>query len=139
MKIVVVGGSGLIGSKLVTKLREHGHEALDASPKTGFNSLTGEGLSEVLGGADVVVDVSNSSSFGTAAVMDFFTTSTGNILAAEGCCRRKPPRRAVGRRYRRPCSHFGAQLSERTLIPDGAALLGTTRFEDWLSRPTAGV
>jgi hypothetical protein len=106
MKTVVVGGIGLIGSKLVTKLGEHGHEALDASPKSGVNSLTGEGLSEVLDGADVVGDVSNSPSFETAAVMDLFTTSTRNILAAEGCCWHKPPRRAAGRRDRRPCSPF---------------------------------
>ncbi len=83
MKIVVIGGSGLIGSKVVARLREQGHEALPASPDTGVNTLTGEGLSDVLSGAAVVVDVSNSPSFEDAAVLEFFQTSTGNLLAAE--------------------------------------------------------
>ncbi|MBB5078709.1 NAD-dependent epimerase/dehydratase family protein [Nonomuraea endophytica] len=72
MKIVVIGGTGLIGSEVVTKLTEHGHEAVAASPNTGVNTLTGEGLAEVLAGAQVVVDVSNSPSFERAAVMEFF-------------------------------------------------------------------
>ncbi|MFI7132748.1 SDR family oxidoreductase [Nonomuraea sp. NPDC050153] len=83
MKVVVIGGTGLIGSKLVAKLGEHGHEAVAASPKSGVNTLTGEGLAEVLTGAQVVVDVSNSPSFERAAVMEFFETSTRNLLAAE--------------------------------------------------------
>jgi uncharacterized protein YbjT (DUF2867 family) len=83
MKIVVIGGSGLVGSQVVTKLGEHGHQAIAASPNTGVNTLTGEGLPEVLQGADVVIDVSNSPSFEDAAVLDFFKTSTGNLLAAE--------------------------------------------------------
>ncbi len=80
MKLVIIGGTGLIGSKLVTELREHGHEAVPASPDTGVNTLTGAGLAEVLQGASVVVDVSNSPSFEDTAVMDFFTTSTRNLL-----------------------------------------------------------
>lgn len=83
MKIVVIGGTGLIGSKLVSKLGEHGHEAVAASPDSGVNTLTGEGLADVLQGADTVVDVSNSPSFEDAAVLNFFTTSTRNQLAAE--------------------------------------------------------
>ena len=83
MKIVVIGGSGLIGSKLVNKLREDGHEAVAASPNSGVNTLTGEGLAEALKGASVVVDVSNSPSWEDAAVMNFFETSTRNLLAAE--------------------------------------------------------
>ncbi|MEU2289127.1 SDR family oxidoreductase [Streptomyces sp. NPDC013178] len=83
MKAVVIGGTGLIGSKLVAKLNEHGHEAVAAAPETGVNTLTGEGLPQVLKGADVVVDVSNSPSFADDAVMSFFRTSTGNILQAE--------------------------------------------------------
>src|SRR6476619_7048796 len=83
MKIVVIGGTGLIGSKLVNKLREDGHEAVAASPNSGVNTLTGEGLAEALKGASVVVDVSNSPSWEDAAVMDFFETSTRNLLAAE--------------------------------------------------------
>jgi uncharacterized protein YbjT (DUF2867 family) len=83
MKIVVIGGSGLIGSRLVNKLREHGHEAVAASPKTGVNTLTGEGLAEALKGASAVVDVTNSPSWEDAAVMKFFETSTRNQLAYE--------------------------------------------------------
>ncbi len=83
MKVVVIGGTGLIGSKLVTKLTEHGHDAVAAAPNTGVDTLTGEGLAEVMQAAQVVVDVSNSPSFEDAAVLDFFRTSTTNLLAAE--------------------------------------------------------
>jgi uncharacterized protein YbjT (DUF2867 family) len=83
MKIVVIGGTGLIGSKLVAKLGEHGHEAVAAAPNTGVNTLTGEGLAEVLAGASVVVDVSNAPVWEDAAVLEFFETSTRNVLAAE--------------------------------------------------------
>ena len=83
MKIVVIGGTGLIGSKLVIDLVAHGHEAVPASPGTGVNTLTGEGLAGALAGADVVVDVSNSPSFEDTAVLEFFETSTRNILDAE--------------------------------------------------------
>lgn len=83
MKLVVIGGSGLIGSKLVTKLREHGHEAIAASPNSGVDTLTGDGLADALEGASVVVDVSNSPSFEDAAVLEFFETSTRNLLDAE--------------------------------------------------------
>jgi uncharacterized protein YbjT (DUF2867 family) len=83
MKIVVIGGTGLIGSKVVEKLTSHGHEALAASPRNGVNAITGEGLAEALAGAQVVVDVSNSPSFEDAAVLEFFETSTRNLLAAE--------------------------------------------------------
>jgi uncharacterized protein YbjT (DUF2867 family) len=83
MKIVVIGGTGLIGSKLVALLRQRGQEVLPASPDTGVNTLTGAGLPEALAGAQVVVDVSNSPSFEAAAVMNFFQTSTRNLLAAE--------------------------------------------------------
>jgi len=83
MKIVIIGGTGLIGSKVVTMLGAHGHEAVPASPNSGVNTLTGAGLAEVLTGAQVVIDVSNSPSFEDTAVMEFFTTSTRNLLAAE--------------------------------------------------------
>lgn len=83
MKIVVIGGSGLIGKKLIPRLRERGHEAVSASPSSGVNTVTGEGLARALEGAQVVVDVSNSPSFADAPVLEFFTKSTGNILAAE--------------------------------------------------------
>ena len=83
MRIVVIGGTGLIGSKLIQRLEEHGHEAVPAAPQTGVDTLTGAGLDAALAGADVVVDVSNSPSFADDDVMSFFVTSTGNILAAE--------------------------------------------------------
>jgi uncharacterized protein YbjT (DUF2867 family) len=83
MKIVVIGGSGLIGKKLVPILRELGHEAVPASPSSGVNTLTREGLTEALAGAGVVVDVENSSSFADADALEFFQTSTRNLLAAE--------------------------------------------------------
>ncbi|WP_448808809.1 SDR family oxidoreductase [Agromyces bauzanensis] len=83
MKIVVIGGTGLIGSKVVSELAERGHEAVAASPNSGVNTLTGEGVAEAIAGADVVVDVSNSPSFADDDVLAFFTTSTANLLAAE--------------------------------------------------------
>ena len=83
MRLVVIGGTGLIGSKLVNKLREHGHEAVAASPNSGVNTVTGEGLAEVLKGASVVVDVSNSPDWEDAAVLKFFETSTRNLLTYE--------------------------------------------------------
>ena len=83
MKIVVIGGTGLIGKKLIPLLRERGHEAVAASPDSGVNTLTGEGLAEVLAGAQVVVDVSNSPSFEDEAVLEFFETSARHLLAAE--------------------------------------------------------
>jgi uncharacterized protein YbjT (DUF2867 family) len=83
MKVVVIGGTGLIGSKVVAQLAELGHDAVAASPSSGVNAYTGDGLSDALAGADVVVDVTNAPSFEPAAVLDFFTTSTANLLAAE--------------------------------------------------------
>jgi uncharacterized protein YbjT (DUF2867 family) len=83
MKIVVIGGSGLIGTKLVRRLRQKGHEVVAASPNSGVNTITGEGLAEALAGAQVVVDVANSPSFEDRAVLEFFETSGRNLLAAE--------------------------------------------------------
>jgi uncharacterized protein YbjT (DUF2867 family) len=83
MKIVVIGGTGLIGSKLIENLRADGHEPLAASPDTGVNALTGEGLAEALEGAQVVVDVANAPAWDDQAVLDFFKTASGNLLAAE--------------------------------------------------------
>ncbi len=83
MKIVVIGGTGLVGSKLVHTLTEHGHDAVAAAPSTGVNAVTGEGLADVLKGADTVVDVSNSPSFDEEPATEFFNTSTPNLLNAE--------------------------------------------------------
>src|SRR5687767_7321770 len=251
LKIVVIGGSGLIGSKVVSKVSERGYDVIAASPNSGVNTLTGEGLAEVLEGASVVVDVSNSPSFEDAPVMGFFKTSTSNLLSYEtaagvghhvalsivGCdhlpdsgymrakvaqeklikessipysivratqffefvnriadsategntvrlppvlfqpmaaddvasavCRvaigsplngiveiagpdqfsfdelirqglstRKDPREVIADPHAR---YFGTELSERSLVPDGDAQLGETRFEDWLSRSTSQI
>src|SRR5919198_5751729 len=83
MKIVVIGGTGLIGSKTVAILRQGGHEVLAASPNTGVNTITGEGLTEAVAGAQVVIDLANSPSFEDRAVLEFFQTSGRNLLAAE--------------------------------------------------------
>lgn len=82
MRVVVIGGTGVLGSKVVEKLRQHHHDAVAASPRTGVNTLTGAGLADALRGADVVVDVTNSPSFDDDPVMEFFTTSTTNLVAA---------------------------------------------------------
>jgi uncharacterized protein YbjT (DUF2867 family) len=103
MKIVVIGGTGLIGSKLIEKLREAGHEPLAASPDTGVNTLTGDGLAEALKGAQVVVDVANAPVWDDAAVLDFFQTSSRNVPGCRIRRRCGPPCRAVDRR-RRPTS-----------------------------------
>jgi len=83
MKIVVIGGSGLIGSKVVAKIRKAGHEVIAASPNTGINTITGEGLAEALNNTDVVIDLANSPSFEDKAVLEFFQTAGRNLLAAE--------------------------------------------------------
>jgi uncharacterized protein YbjT (DUF2867 family) len=83
MKIVVIGGTGLIGSKVVEKLKQKGHEAIAGSPNTGVNTITGEGLTQAMAGAQVVIDLANSPSFEDKAVLEFFETSGRNLLAAE--------------------------------------------------------
>jgi len=83
MKLVIIGGTGLIGSKATAILRDHGHEAIAAAPSTGVNTITGEGLDAVLQGADVVIDLANSPSFEASAVLEFFNRHEGNLLAAE--------------------------------------------------------
>src|ERR1700730_1691408 len=83
MKIVVIGGTGLIGSKVVEKLKQRGHEAIAAAPNTGVNTITGGGLKEAMAGAQVVIDLANSPSFEDRAVLEFFETSGRNLLAAE--------------------------------------------------------
>jgi uncharacterized protein YbjT (DUF2867 family) len=118
MKIVVIGGSGLIGTRLVKNLRQHGHEVVAASPSSGVNAITGEGLAEALIGAQVVVDVTNSPSFEDKAVLEFFETSTRNLLSAESAA-------GVGHHValsvvgtdRLPASgYFRAKLAQEALI-----------------------
>ena len=116
MKIVVIGGTGLIGSKLVEKLRQAGHEPLPASPDTGVNTLTGEGLDEALAGADVVVDVSNAPAWEDAAVLDFFQTSSRNLARRGEEGGRETPCRPLGCRHRPPP---GERLLPREGRPGG--------------------
>jgi uncharacterized protein YbjT (DUF2867 family) len=118
MKVVVIGGTGLIGSNLVTKLREHGHEALAAAPSSGVNSVTGEGLDQALKGANVVVDVSNSPSFEEQAATDFFVTSTRNLLAAESRAgvRHHVALSVVGTERLLESGYFRAKMAQERLI-----------------------
>jgi uncharacterized protein YbjT (DUF2867 family) len=118
VKVVVIGGTGLIGSKLVTKLGEHGHEAMPAAPNTGVNTLTGEGLAEALEAAAVVVDVSNSPSFADDAVMEFFRTSTTNLLkyAAEADVEHYVALSVVGTDRLQESGYFRAKIAQEELI-----------------------
>src|SRR5262249_22238743 len=118
MKIVVIGGSGTIGSKLVNKLRESGHEAVAASPTSGVNTLTGEGLAEALKGALVVVDVSNAPSWEDAAVLKFFETSTRNLLTYESAAgvRHHVALSVVGTERLLDSGYFRAKIAQENLI-----------------------
>jgi uncharacterized protein YbjT (DUF2867 family) len=137
MKVVVIGGTGLIGSKLVKKLGEHGHEAIAASPDTGVNTLTGEGLREVLNGADVVVDVSNSPSFEAAAVMEFFTTSTRNLLEAEAAAgvKHHVALSVVGTDRLSDSAYFRAKVAQENLIRESSipySIVHATQFYEFI-------
>jgi uncharacterized protein YbjT (DUF2867 family) len=136
MKIVVIGGTGLIGSQVVALLQEQGHDAIPASPRLGINTLTGEGLAEALDGATTVVDVSNSPSFEPTAVLEFFETSTRNLLAAEAAA-------GVGHHValsivgidRSPDNgYFKAKLAQEQLITSGAipyTIVRATQFMEF--------
>lgn len=121
MKIVVIGGTGLIGKKLVQNLQELGHEVLAASPSRGVNAVTGEGLKQALSGAQVVVDVSNSPSFADEPVMQFFETSTTNLLAAEAAAGVKHhiALSVVGTDRNPDIGYFRAKLVQEKLIQAG--------------------
>jgi len=118
MKIVVIGGTGLIGSRLVPKLREHGHETIAASPDTRINSITGEGLEKALKGASVVIDVTNAPSWEDTAVMKFFETSTRNLLAAEAEAgvRHHVALSVVGSERMQGSGYFRAKVAQENLI-----------------------
>ena len=139
MKIVVIGGTGLIGSKLVSKLREQGHEAVAAAPNTGVNTLTGEGLAEVLKGASVVVDVSNSPSWEDSAVMTFFETSTRNLLkygAAAGV-KHHVALSVVGTDLLSDSGYFRAKIAQEKLIKGGTipySIVHATQFFEFLKQ-----
>src|SRR5436309_8763605 len=137
MKIVVIGGSGLIGSKLVIKLREHGHEAIAASPSAGVNTLTGEGLAEALQGASVVVDVSNSPSFEDAAVLKFFETSTRNLLTHEAAAGvgHHVALSVVGTQRLSESGFFRAKIAQEKLIKASSvpySIVQATQFFEFL-------
>ena len=137
MKIVVIGGSGLIGSKLVTKLREHGHEAVPASPNSGVNTLTGEGLAEALQGAAVVVDVSNSPSFEDTAVLKFFETSARNLLAAEAAAGvgHHVALSVVGTERFSESGYFRAKIAQEKLIKGSSipySIVHATQFFEFI-------
>ena len=138
-KIVVIGGTGLIGSKVVTKLNERGYEAVAASPNSGVNTLTGEGLAEVLEGASVVVDLSNSPSFEDAAVMEFFQTSTRNLLSYESKAgvSHHVALSVVGSDRLPDSGYLRAKVAQEQLIKDSAipfSILRATQFFEFLKR-----
>src|SRR5687768_3173323 len=137
MKVVIIGGSGLIGSKLVARLREQGHEAVAASPDSGVNTLTGEGLAEVLEGAAVVVDVSNSPSFEDAAVLEFFETSTSNLLAAEAAAGagHHVALSVVGTERLSESGYFRAKIAQERLIRSSSipySIVHATQFFEFV-------
>jgi uncharacterized protein YbjT (DUF2867 family) len=139
MKLVIIGGTGLIGSKLVTRLKEQGHEAVPASPETGVNTLTGKGLAEVLQGASVVVDVSNSPSFEEAAVMEFFTTSTRNLLesAAAAGVRHYVALSVVGTERIPDSPYLRAKNAQEMLIKGAGipySIVHATQFFEFIKR-----
>src|SRR5499433_3375134 len=137
MKVVVIGGSGLIGSKLVIKLREQGHEAIAASPNSGVNTVTGEGLAEALKGASVVVDVSNSPSWEDAAVLKFFETSTRNLLQYEEAAHvgHHIALSVVGTERLSESGYFRAKIAQQKLITGSAipySIVQATQFFEFL-------
>ena len=137
MKIVVIGGTGLIGSKLVNNLREHGHEAVAAAPNTGVNTLTGEGLAEALKNASVVVDVSNSPSWDDAAVLNFFETSTRNLLSYEAAAgvRHHVALSVVGTERLAQSGYFRAKIAQEKLIresPIPYTIIHATQFFEFI-------
>src|SRR3982751_4157212 len=137
VKIVVIGGSGLIGSKLVPKLREHGHEAVAASPNTGVNTLTGEGLAEALKGSSVAVDVSSSPSWEDTAVMKFFETSTRNLLAYEAAAGvgHHVALSVVGSERMLESGYFRAKIAQENLIKSSSipySIVRATQFFEFI-------
>ena len=137
MKIVVIGGTGLIGSKLVTKLRERGHDVVAAAPNSGVNTITGEGLAEALRGASVVVDVSNSPSLEGAAALTFFETSTRNLLAAEAEAgvRHHVALSVVGTERLSESGYFRAKIAQETLIKGSSipySIVHATQFFEFV-------
>ncbi|MFZ6178517.1 SDR family oxidoreductase [Nannocystis pusilla] len=137
MKIVVIGGTGLIGSKLVHLLRQRGHEAVAASPASGVNTVTGEGLAAALAGADIVVDVANSPSFADKAVLEFFTASGRNLLAAEAAAgvKHHVALSVVGTDRLAESGYFRGKIAQEQLIRGAAVpytIVRSTQFFEFL-------
>ncbi len=137
MKIVVIGGTGLIGSKVVARLTGLGHQAVAAAPNTGVDTITGEGLAEALAGAQVVIDMANSPSFEDQAAMDFFQTAGKNLIAAETAAGVKlhVALSVVGTEHLQDSGYFRAKLAQETLIKNGPVpytLLHATQFMEFL-------
>lgn len=137
MKIVVIGGTGLIGSKVVQKLQDEGHQAVAAAPNTGVDMITGAGLNEALDGAQVVVDVSNSPSFDGGAAMDFFKTAGKNVTAAEVAAgvRHHVALSVVGTDRMQEMGYFRAKLAQEQMIrtsPIPYTLIRATQFFEFL-------
>jgi len=138
MKIVVIGGTGLIGSKLVSRLLEHGHEAVAASPTLGVNTITGDGLAEALDGASVVVDVSNAPSWKDEAVLEFFETSTRNLLAAEAAAGvgHHVALSVVGTDRLSESGYFRAKIAQEKLIRESSipyTIVRSTQFFEFMT------
>jgi uncharacterized protein YbjT (DUF2867 family) len=139
MKIVVIGGTGLIGSKVVSRLGKAGHEAVAAAPSTGVDTFTGEGLPETLTGASVVVDLANSPSFEAAAALEFFQTATGNLLAAEAATGvgHHVALSVVGTGQFPDSGYFRAKLAQETLITNSSgpySIVRATQFFEFVRR-----
>jgi uncharacterized protein YbjT (DUF2867 family) len=143
MKIVVIGGSGLIGSKVVSNLAAQGHHAVAASPKSGVNSITGEGLAKAVDGASVVVDVSNAPSFEAVAVMEFFETSTRNLLAAAGRAgvSQYVALSVVGTSLLSESPYFRAKIAQEQLIRESSipySIVHATQFFEFVKNIAQG-
>lgn len=137
MKIVVIGGTGLIGSKLVAKLKQQGHAAVPASPKSGVNAVTGEGLTAALAGADVVVDVANAPSWEPAAVLEFFEQSSKNLVTAEAAAgvKHHVALSIVGTDRSPDIAYFLAKLAQETIVKASSvpySVVRATQFFEFL-------
>lgn len=138
MKIVIIGGTGLIGSQTADRLRKHGHEVIAASPNTGVNTITGEGLATALAGAEVVLDLSNSPSFADKDAMEFFETSGCNLLAAEKAAgvKRHVALSVVGTERLQESGYFRAKLAQEKLIKASGipyTIVHSTQFMEFLN------
>src|SRR5687768_12709733 len=138
MKIVVIGGSGLIGKKVVSNLRQRGHEVTAASPSSGVNAVTGEGLADALKGAEVVVDVANSPSWEDQAVLEFFETSGRNLLAAEAAAGvgHHVALSVVGTERLLASGYFRAKMAQENLVKASKipyTILRSTQFFEFVN------